>query len=394
MILKIFKFFFICKITFKSPKTNDLVILDDEGIEFLENILKGRDYFTLVTRSTNLKKVYLTPKIVFYLIFYFKGDLFLAYLSALLKIIKPKIVLTFIDNSDKFHKLAKLFRHDYKFLAIQTAIRDLEIKYNEYFKKRKLNFYDYRKNYYVPYLFCNGQFEIDYFKKKKLKVDTFKKIGSLRVSNFKKKKKLNLINKKKYDICLFADAATNYNNLFQKDGIEEGFAQIIKFAIRFCKEQNKKIIIPMKRYHKNSKTEEINFLRKYLNKNEFNFLIKNSVSKNTKNKYVSYLKIYESRVTLSCVTTMLREALSLKKKIMVCNTLPSSVFDFPMKEFFYIKNPTYAEFEKKLSDILTLSEIKYFDLLGKKRNYLIEDANKVDANVEVNSYLNKFLHKY
>ena len=150
----------------------------------------------------------------------------------------------------------------------------------------------------------------------------------------------------------------------------------------------------MKRYHKNSKTEEINFLRKYLNKNEFNFLIKNSVSKNTKNKYVSYLKIYESRVTLSCVTTMLREALSLKKKIMVCNTLPSSVFDFPMKEFFYIKNPTYAEFEKKLSDILTLSEIKYFDLLGKKRNYLIEDANKVDANVEVNSYLNKILHKY
>ena len=150
MILKIFKFFFICKITFKSPKTNDLVILDDEGIEFLENILKGRDYFTLVTRSTNLKKVYLTPKIVFYLIFYFKGDLFLAYLSALLKIIKPKIVLTFIDNSDKFHKLAKLFRHDYKFLAIQTAIRDLEIKYNEYFKKRKFNFYDYRKNYKDP----------------------------------------------------------------------------------------------------------------------------------------------------------------------------------------------------------------------------------------------------
>ena len=65
MILKILKFFFICKITFKNPRTNDLVILDDEGIEFLENILKGRDYFTLVTRSTNLRKIYLTPKIVF-----------------------------------------------------------------------------------------------------------------------------------------------------------------------------------------------------------------------------------------------------------------------------------------------------------------------------------------
>ena len=173
--------------------------------------------------------------------------------------------------------------------------------------------------------------------------------------------------------------------------MEEGFALMIKFAIRFCKEQNKKIIVPMKRYLKKSKTEEINFLRKYLNKNEFNYLIKNSVSKSTKNKYISYLKIYESKVTLSCVTTMLREALSLKKKIMVCNTLPSSVFDFPLKEFFYIKNPTYAEFEKKLNIILSLSETKYFNLLGKKRNYLIEDANKVDANFEVNSYLDKFL---
>ncbi len=76
---------------------------------------------------------------------------------------------------------------------------------------------------------------------------------------------------------------------------------------------------------------------------------------------------------------------------MVCNPFPSSVFDFPLKEFFFIKNPSYAEFEKKLKIILSLSETKYFKLLGKKRNYLIEDANKVDANNEVNSYLDKFL---
>ena len=47
--------------------------------------------------------------------------------------------------------------------------------------------------------------------------------------------------------------------------------------------------------------------------------------------------------------------------------------------------------KKKLKIILSLSETKYFKLLGKKRNYLIEDANKVDANNEVNSYLDKFL---
>ena len=99
-----------------------------------------------------------------------------------------------------------------------------------------MNFYSYEKNYFVPYLFCYGQFEIGYFKKK-IKVDTFKKIGSLRVSNFKKKKKLNLINKKKYDICLIPDTAINYNKFYKQRGIEEGFALIIKFTIQFCKEK-------------------------------------------------------------------------------------------------------------------------------------------------------------
>ena len=55
------------------------------------------------------------------------------------------------------------------------------------------------------------------------------------------------------------------------------------------------------------------------------------------------------------------------------------------------QNNVQTKFEKKLNIILSLSETKYFNLLGKKRNYLIEDANKVDANYEVNSYLDKFL---
>ena len=49
----------------------------------------------------------------------------------------------------------------------------------------------------------------------------------------------------------------------------------------------------MKRYKKNSKLEEIDFFKKYLNKGELDFLLKNSVTKNFKDKYTSYLKIYE-----------------------------------------------------------------------------------------------------
>lgn len=391
MFSKIFKILNDCKFYFKNPKANELVVLDDESIEYLENILKNRNYFILITRLTNLKKIYLTPKIIFFFFFYYRGNIFLAYLSALIKIINPLVIITYIDHSEKFHKLASLFRHKIKFIAIQNAIKDLEINFSEYLKNKKIKFYDYKKNYYVPYLFSYGQFEINFFKKKKIKVMNFKKIGSLKVSNFKRIKKLNLINNKRYDICLIADTAPNYDKLFRGQGIEAGMALIIKFTIRFCRENNKRIIIPMKRYLKKSKSEEINFFKKYLSKSEFNFLLKNSISKTSQDKYISYLKIYESNVTVSCATSMLREALSLNKKIMVCNASPFKIFDFPLKEFFFIKEPSYKEFKKKLNIILSLNEKKYFDMLGKKRNYMIVDSNKIDANDEVNKFLDNIL---
>jgi hypothetical protein len=76
---------------------------------------------------------------------------------------------------------------------------------------------------------------------------------------------------------------------------------------------------------------------------------------------------------------------------MVCNFTPTKIFDFPFKEFFFLKDPSYQKFEKKLNRILLISEKKYFNLLGKKRNYIIEDANNIDANNEINSFIDSIL---
>lgn len=391
MIFKILNILFKCRFYFNTPKNRELVVLDDEGIEYLKYILKSRKYFSLVTRSSNLKNIYFSPKVVFFTFVHFKGNLFLAYLSALIHIIKPKIVITYVDNASKFHYLAQLFKDKIKFLAIQNSTRDLEIKINEYVEKKKLYSFGYKQNYFVPHLFCYGQYEIDFLKKKKIKIKDFKKIGSIKVSNFKKIQKLKLLKKKRYDICLIPDAAPNYDNYFKLKGFEQGFAETIKYTIKFCKKNNKKFIFPLKRYLKNSKEEEINFLKKYLNKTELKFLLKNKSNKSKRNKYDSYFKIYESNVTIASATSMLREALSLKKKIMVCNFTPTKIYDFPINKFLFLKDPTYQEFENKLKRILSMSEKKYFNLLSKRANYIIEDANKIDANDEINSYLDSIL---
>lgn len=175
MIFKILNTLLKCRFNLNAPKNSDLVVLDDEGIEYLKYILKNRKYFTLVTRSSNLKNIYFSPKVLFFTFISFKGDLFLAYLSALIHVIKPKIVITYVDNSSKFHNLAQLFKDKIKFLAIQNSTRDLEIKINEYVEKKNLYSVGYKQNYFVPYLFCYGQYEIDFCKKKKLKLKISKK---------------------------------------------------------------------------------------------------------------------------------------------------------------------------------------------------------------------------
>ena len=77
---KIFKLINNCKFIYKNPKINDLVVLDIEGIEYLDNVLKNRNYFKLITRFKNLKTIYLTPKVIFFSFIFFRGNILLAYL--------------------------------------------------------------------------------------------------------------------------------------------------------------------------------------------------------------------------------------------------------------------------------------------------------------------------
>ena len=63
------KYYSIVNFIFIDPKPHNLVVLDDSGIEELKNILKGRRYFVLITRSNNLRKIYLSPKLIFFYFF-------------------------------------------------------------------------------------------------------------------------------------------------------------------------------------------------------------------------------------------------------------------------------------------------------------------------------------
>lgn len=392
-IFLIFRLIFRIKIIFKEPKNYKLVIFDDESIDELKNVIQEFNYFIMQNRISHLNKVYVSYKLVKLFIKNYKGNIMTAYLVSLLEIIKPKAVITFIDNSEKFSDVAKLLDKKIKFVAIQNAWRD-ELIMNNYLFKNKFTKINLNKYFYIPNFLCFGQYDVDNFRKHKMKVKKFIKVGSLRLANaihYIKKNKVEL-NKSRYDVCFISDASPeegHFKEIKKRDGssaeedIAKGFAYTARYAIKFCMKHNKKLIFALKR-KKNAQVlrkRELDFYKKNLTKSEFNFLIANSTD-NKINTFPSYLAMFESPVIISSWSTMLLESLAVGKKIFACNLTNLNLFDFPITGICSIKNCDYEEFEKKLMYILSMSNKKYFLKLKKDKNYMTS-YNKQISTIEI-----------
>ena len=100
----------------------------------------------------------------------FKRSLKQNYLTALIKVIAPKIVITHISDSEDFHTVSKILNNKIQFFAIQTyAPTAFNIMFPE---KRK-------KNFFIPKLFCYSKLDELFYKKKKVNIESFESVGSI-----------------------------------------------------------------------------------------------------------------------------------------------------------------------------------------------------------------------
>jgi surface carbohydrate biosynthesis protein len=395
--LKKIKLLLNLKITFSSPKKKNLIVFDDMSVEELKYVINDYNYFVLQTRAEKIKEIYFSFNLIFITIKNFRGNIFDAYLISLIEVINPKVIITFIDNSFRFYKFAKILEKKYTFLAIQNGAR-YEHKTISYLIKEKI----IKPNYYNPYIpnfCCFGQYEVDDYKKYNLKVKNFFKVGSLRTANFLEDLKNSSENlRKKYDICYISepyawDLILNYNN--QNLPMEERVGLVLKFVVRFCMENNKKLVLVSRAKKENviGFNREQNFFKKYLTAKEFNFLEKKIFYR--RDKFYSYKQMMQSRVVISSMSTMLRENLALKGKTLVCSYMPTDIFEFPIKDqLCVIKTRDYKKFEKRLLYILSIPNKKYFSILQKKINYMIgKTPNSTICDIKniINFFINKKL---
>ena len=91
------------------------------------------------------------------------------------------------------------------------------------------------------------------------------------------------------------------------------------------------------------------------------------------------MAILQSKVTVGCCSTMLRENLAIGGKILSCNLTPTSLWDFPIQGICSIKNCNFQEFEKRLLQIYSMTKNDYFTRLNKDKCYAVEFDEKVST---------------
>ena len=89
--------------------------------------------------------------------------------------------------------------------------------------------------------------------------------------------------------------------------------------------------------------------------------------------------LFQSKVVVATYSTLLREFLGTGGKILSCNMTQSDIFDFPLKGICSINDCTFEEFEKRLINILNISDDEYFEKLGKDKNYLMEYDKNISS---------------
>ena len=373
--IKILRKFFVLinllltvKFRWGNPKKFKFIIFDNDSMGVIDKIMPKSQYFVLTTRIQDFKQIFISKDIIIYLLKnLFKHSLKINYISCLLKIIKPKKIVTIIDNSEDFHIIYKLFKKsNISFYAIQNAVRS-----KDYYKSI-FSISNYSGNY-----FCFGDYELNSIKKNLLHTPKLKlkAIGSLRTELAKEylhKKNKNKINEI-YDICLISESGSEIGtsgslSMSNWKDDQRVAAKILRYTLLFCKKYNKKLLFLGRHNLKKGNNELIKkeefLFYKYKNKvDDFN------ISFFDKSKYDNIKNLLQSNVVIGQTSTLLRESFGLKKKILVCDwAIRKNKEDFNTDAFpngiIKLRSQTYQNFENRLLKILKINNKNYLSKIS------------------------------
>ncbi|MAR85110.1 MAG: hypothetical protein CL869_02805 [Cytophagia bacterium] len=382
------KFFRILRIILKAkfvfyvPSHKEILIFDKESqnalAEFFTN--KKGNIFILETRKESINFY------ILYLLIKKREKInYQNYLRNIIQLVKPKIVITTIDNSILFYKIKKFFP-DVIFISIQGTIHFFVGDILEILKRNK-DEDKYNLDYYFVYSDSYAQEIKKYIKSNYIVIGSIKN-NFFKSSNEHKKKTLGYISRFPqilYDYSKYKKINKNNYEIWEYK-LFEFCLKLLKNLKSYCIKNKIKLNVIGAN---NNSGIEYSFYNEILGSDILSFLPR-------RGNYGSYEKIDRFEVLINPMSSLGYEAIARKKKVAFFSEdeCVGSNFGWPIikekKGNFYSNSANEDEIDRVISYLFRISEEdwqKEWSLLNKK--YFYYDA----GNAILKDYLSKIVSK-
>ena len=287
-------------------------------------------------------------------------QIYYRYLKACLEFVKPKAIITFIDNSSTFGWLAK-HCDNFPFMAIQNGSR---LSYAAI----------PNSGFYVPHYFCFGIHEQEIFPKLGYQVDYYYPVGSLVASLYSPLKEqveeqydLLIVSTWRGDIGFEQDVQDTMRSMKIMDELLSRYIKDNKInaAIIYRAERNSKDwIIPELGLSEEEYYQEI-----YGNSIEY---IDTDFSKRN-----IFPLMQNSHLIISCLSTAVIEAYGLGRKVLYCNFCGTDLYHQDIDNEILTTDSNYKNFSEKLNSIYKLSYKDYINTNKELMKYYMSYPDNV-----------------
>ena len=311
------------------------------------------DFTVLINLLKNLKYFKVKIKLPIFQIFKnIKRNLEYIYYLSVLKTIKPRIIITLIDNSGLVSWLTSKVL-GIEFIVIQNGTRTIN-------ELNKTLFNLHLENYY-----CFGEYEKTLFSNYNYKIKNFHPVGSLLAGYYWPKNKIDI----KYDICIVSCWRGNIENTPDVSLTMEAMGKLDKLLSKYIDEKRLKAVVALR-----SEPDSLDRkMTKYGDEKEY---FKNHygssialIDPNLELRNI-YEIMSESSIIISFGSTAPREAFGLGKKILYSDfTLLNEHNDYNSSILF--KEENYKKLCERLDNLISCPQEEYEKKMKSYASYLM-----------------------
>jgi len=385
---------FFRRLKFSIPKHSDFIIFDEVHSQHLLKIINKKYTVSVIKQrpanyyiNISLIKIFIIslPNICVAkisnhsrgILVGFLSQLRLVYYRSLILLLKPKAVITFIDNNGIFNKLSQSLKN-IPFIGIQNGLRFV---------------YQKSYNYHVQHLFSFGNNESTYFNKIGYEVENYHPCGSFFASQHLRKKKEPL--SIKYDILIVSCWRGNIGYPIDQVHSMRSMKVMDKLFAEYINNNNLKVAIALRneRLKKDWFVPEIGKNEEEYFKNIYGDSV-DIIDVDFKSRNI-YQSISNSSLIVSGFsTTVLVEAYGYQKKIMYYNFTNQDIYHSIFDSSIVSDKSDYISFSKELDKLIQIKQsdyvkkhivnMKHYMSVLEKDNYIEYVSNKIDQIIESN----------